>query len=332
MILAGDVGGTNTRLAFFNVQGAQLERVSERTYPSRSHESLDDIVADFVASQKNRAEAAGIGIAGPVRDGVSHATNLPWIVDARRLSQRAAIPSVVLLNDLEANGYGIATLAPSDFAVLQEGAGGASGNAVIVSPGTGLGEGVLYWDGKEHWPSPSEGGHASFAPEDELQDDLLRHLRAQFGHVSWERIVSGPGLFNIYKFLRDTGRQKEPAWLAQQLKGEDPSPEISKAGLEGKSPLCEMALDLFVALLASECGNMALKLLATGGVFLGGGIPPKILPKLKAPEFLKAFANKGRFRSVLESIPVRVILNEYTALRGAARRASLLLSSAATSR
>ncbi len=329
MILAGDVGGTNTRLAFFDFHGAQFQRISERTYPSREHGSLDDIVADFVASQKMHADAAGIGIAGPVRDGVSHATNLPWIVDARRISQRTSIPSVVLLNDLEANGYGIATLAPSDFAVLQEGTAGASGNAVIVSPGTGLGEGVLYWDGKQFWPLPSEGGHASFAPEDELQDDLLRYLRAQFGHVSWERVASGPGLFNIYKFLRDTGREKEPPWLAQQLKGDDPSPEISRAALEGKSPLCEMALDLFVMLLASECGNMALKLLATGGVFLGGGIPPKILPKLRATEFLKAFANKGRFRSVLESIPIRVILNEYTALRGAARRASMLLPAAA---
>lgn len=329
MILAGDVGGTNTRLAFFDLRGAQLKRICEQTYPSRSHASLDDIVADFVASQKIRADAAGIGIAGPVRDGVSHATNLPWIVDARRLSQRTAIPSVVLLNDLEANGYGIATLAPNDFAVLQEGAAGAAGNAVIVSPGTGLGEGVLYWDGKEYWPLPSEGGHASFAPEDELQDDLLRHLRVQFGHVSWERLVSGPGLFNIYKFLRDTGREKEPPWLADQLKSGDPAREISKAALDGKSPLCEMALDLFVTLLGSECGNMALKLLATGGVFLGGGIPPKILPKLKAPEFLKAFASKGRFQAVLESIAVRVILNEYTALRGAARRASMLLSAAA---
>lgn len=329
MILAGDVGGTNTRLAFFDFHGTQFQRISERTYPSREHGSLDDIVADFVASQKMHADAAGIGIAGPVRDGVSHATNLPWIVDARRISQRTSIPSVVLLNDLEANGYGIATLAPSDFAVLQEGTAGASGNAVIVSPGTGLGEGVLYWDGKQFWPLPSEGGHASFAPEDELQDDLLRYLRAQFGHVSWERVASGPGLFNIYKFLRDTGREKEPPWLAQQLKGDDPSPEISRAAMEGKSPLCEMALDLFVMLLASECGNMALKLLATGGVFLGGGIPPKILPKLRATEFLKVFANKGRFRSVLESIPIRVILNEYTALRGAARRASMLLPAAA---
>ncbi|HEV2421923.1 MAG TPA: glucokinase [Candidatus Acidoferrales bacterium] len=329
MILAGDVGGTNTRLAFFDLRNGQLEKISERTYPSREHASLDDIVADFVGAQKIRAAAAGIGIAGPVHDGVSHATNLPWIVDARRLGQRVDIPSVSLLNDLEANGYGIATLAPGDFAVLQEGAAGAAGNAVIISPGTGLGEGVLYWDGKQHWPLPSEGGHASFAPEDELQDDLLKYLRTQFGHVSWERLVSGPGLFNIFKFLRDTGNETEPAWLTQELAGKDPARVISKAALEGKSPLCEKALDLFVALLASECGNMALKVLATGGVYMGGGIPPKILPKLKTVLFLKAFANKGRFRTVLEAMPVRVILNEYTALRGAARRAAMLQQAAA---
>jgi glucokinase len=329
MILAGDVGGTNTRLAFFDVCDGQLQRVSERTYPSREHASLDDIVADFISTQKARAAAAGIGIAGPVRDGISHATNLPWIIDARRLGQRTGIPSVVLLNDLEANGYGIATLAPNDFAVLQQGTADAAGNAVIISPGTGLGEGVLYWDGKQHWPLPSEGGHASFAPEDELQDGLLKYLREQFGHVSWERVVSGPGLFNIYKFLRDTTGEEEPAWLTQELAGEDPARAISQVALEGRSALCEKALDLFVILLASECGNMALKVLATGGVYLGGGIPPKILPKVKTLLFLKAFANKGRFRAVLEAMPVRVILNEYTALRGAARRASMLLHAAA---
>jgi glucokinase len=329
MILAGDIGGTNTRLAFFDVLNGRLEELSERIYPSREHASLDDIVADFVSKQKTRASAAGIGIAGPVQDGVSHATNLPWTVDARRLAQRIGIPSVALLNDLEANGYGIATLATDDFAILQEGAPGAAGNAVIISPGTGLGEGVLYWDGKQHWPLPSEGGHASFAPEDELQDSLLKYLRGQFGHVSWERLVSGPGLLNIYKFLRDTGAEQEPARLTRELSSEDPARVISEAALEGKSPLCEKALDLFVTLLAAECGNMALKVLATGGVYLGGGIPPKILPKLKTLLFLKAFANKGRFRTVLEAMPVRVILNDHTALRGAARRASMLLSAAA---
>lgn len=324
MILAGDVGGTNTRLAFFQLSNGELKRVSEKTYPSRNYPALEDIIADFLASERVRPEAAAIGIAGPVHEGMVRATNLPWTVEVRRLTQRIGISSITILNDLEANGYGIATLGPADFAVLQEGAPGAKGNAVVISPGTGLGESVLYWDGRQHWPLPSEGGHTSFAPQTELEDELLKYLRAQFGHVSWERIVSGPGLYNLYKFLRDTGRESEPAWLAQQLKGEDPSPEISRAALEGKSPLCVKALDLFVTLLASECGNMSLKVLAGGGVYLGGGIPPKILPKLKDPAFIESFKDKGRFRELLQTMPVRVILNEYTALQGAARRAGMI--------
>lgn len=325
MILAGDIGGTSTRLAFFDVSGGRLQRLSEKTYPSRNYATLEDIVGDFLETQRTTPEAAAIGIAGPVHEGVVRATNLPWRVEVRRLSERIGISAVVILNDLEANGYGIATLGPADFAVLQLGAPAAKGNAVVVSPGTGLGESVLYWDGRQYWPLPSEGGHASFAPQNEVEDGLLKYLRVQFGHVSWERLVSGPGLYNIYRFLRDTGRESEPAWLAQQLKGEDPSAEISKAALEGKSALCEKALDLFITLLGSECGNMALKVLAAGGVYLGGGIPPKILPKLKSPEFIESFRDKGRFRELLQTMPVRVILNEYTALQGAARRAAMMM-------
>lgn len=327
MILAGDVGGTSTRLAFFDVSRGQLQRLVEKTYHSRDYATLDDIVGDFLASQQTKPEAAAIGIAGPVHEGVVRATNLPWLVEVKRLAARIGISKVVIINDLEANGYGIATLGADDFAILQPGAPDAKGNAIVVSPGTGLGESVLYWDGSQYWPLPSEGGHASFAPQTDLEDELLKHLRAQFGHVSWERLVSGPGIFNIYKFLRDTGRESEPAWLAQQLKGQDPAAVISKAALERKSPLCERTLDLFAALLASECGNMALKVLAIGGIYLGGGIPPKILPKLKEPAFIEAFKDKGRFGPLLETFPVRVILNEYTALRGAARRASVLLES-----
>lgn len=324
MILAGDVGGTNTRLAFFEQRNGQLAVVVEHIYPSRSHSSLEDIVADFVFAQKLKAEAATIGIAGPIHDGVCRATNLPWVVDLRRLIERSGISSFTLINDLEANAYGIATLAPSDFEILQRGAPDAAGNAAVISPGTGLGEAGLYWDGTQHWPVASEGGHSSFAPRNALQDELLVHLRAKFGgHVSWERAVCGPGLFNLYKFLRDTGRGEEPAWLAEELTAEDPSPAISKAAFSGKSPLCERALDLFVDLLASEAGNLALKFLAIGGVYIGGGIAPKILPKLKTPAFLTAFADKGRLAPVLQAMPIRVILNDQAALRGAARRAML---------
>ncbi|HEV2489194.1 MAG TPA: glucokinase [Candidatus Acidoferrales bacterium] len=323
MILAGDVGGTHTRLAFFEQRNGHLESIAEHIYPSAGHASLDDIVGDFITEQKSPVDSVGIGVAGPVRNGICRATNLPWVVDARNLAQRIGISSVALINDLEANGYGIATLAADDFAVLQTGAPGASGNVAVISPGTGLGEGGLIWDGTRHWPMASEGGHSSFAPSNALQDELLQYLRAQFGHVSWERVLSGPGLFNIYKFMRDTGRGDEPAWLTEKLKLGDPPPVISCAALEGKSALCEKALDLFVELYGSESGNMGLKTMATGGVYLGGGIAPKILAKLKSPQFITAFLDKGRLRPLLETMPIRVILNDRTALRGAALRASL---------
>lgn len=323
MILAGDVGGTHTRLAFFEQRDGRLESVAEHIYPSAGHASLDDIVAEFLASRKYHADAAAIGVAGPVRDGICRATNLPWIVDARKLAQRTGLVRVALINDLEANGYGIATLAPEDFATLQAGAPDAKGNCAVVSPGTGLGEGSIFWDGKRNLPMASEGGHSSFAPSNSLQDELLQHLRAQFGHVSWERVLSGPGLFNLYKFLRDTGRGEEPKELAEKLKGQDPSPIISQAGLDGSSALCVKALELFVDLFGSECGNMGLKAMATGGVYLGGGIAPRILPKLKSPQFIAAFLEKGRLRPLLETMAIRVILNDRTALRGAALRATL---------
>ncbi len=325
MILAGDVGGTNTRLAFFEQREGNLACVVEQVYPSHGYASLEDIVADFLAVRKVRPDSVSIGVAGPVRDGVCRATNLPWVVDARLVAQRTGFCSIILINDLEANAYGIATLAPVDFALLQRGAPDARGNCVVVSPGTGLGEAALHWEGARYAPLASEGGHSSFAPSDELQDEMLKYMRAKFGHVSWERLVCGPGLVNIYEFLRDTGRGEEPPWLAAEMKQGDPAPVISRTALAGKSALCEKALDLFVVLLGSEAGNMALKVLATGGVYIGGGIAPKILPKLQTPAFLAAFTNKGRLREVLESMPVRVILNDAAGLRGAAYRATLTL-------
>ncbi|HEV2221419.1 MAG TPA: glucokinase [Candidatus Acidoferrales bacterium] len=325
MILAGDVGGTNTRLAFFEQREGNLGCVVEQVYPSRGYASLEDIVADFLAVRKVHPDSVSIGVAGPVRDGVCRATNLPWVVDARLVAQRIGFCSIILINDLEANAYGIATLAPVDFALLQRGAPDARGNCVVVSPGTGLGEAALHWEGARYAPLASEGGHSSFAPSDELQDEMLKYMRVKFGHVSWERFVCGPGLVNIYEFLRDTGRGDEPPWLAAEMKQGDPAPVISRTALAGKSALCEKALDLFVVLLGSEAGNMALKVLATGGVYIGGGIAPKILPKLQTPAFLAAFTNKGRLKDVLESMPVRVILNDGAGLRGAAYRATLTL-------
>jgi glucokinase len=323
VILAGDIGGTNTRLAFFAAEEGRLEAAAEATHPSRNYSGLDEIVTEFVKAQQFPVTGAGFGIAGPVRNARCQTTNLPWVVDARQLAGLLGLDSVVLINDVEANAYGIATLGTSDFAVLHEGRFNAQGNAAVISPGTGLGEAGLYWDGSHYLPFATEGGHASFAPNDELQDDLLRYLRRQFGHVSWERVLSGSGLFNIYKWLLDTGRCPEPLWLAAELQKADPPAVISQIALAGRSELCAKALDLFVTLLGSEAGNFALKVIATGGLYLGGGIAPKILNKLGSAAFREALISKGRMRPVLEEIPVRVILNDKTALRGAARCAAL---------
>ena len=326
MILAGDVGATSTRLAFFRVEGKRLKLILEETYPSRQHQGLDEIVAAFASRHALSVEHASFGIAGPVRGGRVETSNLAWVVRAETLARELGLETVGLLNDLEANAYGIAALDEKDFAVLNEGAADSCGNAAVISAGTGLGEAGLYWDGKQHHPFAAEGGHADFSPHNELEIGLLRHLLGRFGHVSWERVVSGPGLQNVYEFLRDTGRGEEPAWITEQMRHRDPSSVISQAGLEGSCDLCAQALDLFVALYGAEAGNLALKVMATGGVFVGGGIAPKILQKLRGPAFMEAFTAKGRFKQLLEAIPVRVILNDQTALLGAAHYAALRAS------
>ena len=233
---------------------------------------------------------------------------------------------VGLLNDLEAHAYGIALLAPDDFMTLNQGAVDASGNAAVIAAGTGLGEAGLYWNGQQHLPFAGEGGHTSFAPSDPLQIELLRFLSHEFGHVSWERVLSGPGLYNIYRFLRDTGRGEEPDWLTDKMQRHDPSAVISQAALADTSALCRQALDLFVVLYGAEAGNMALKLMATAGVYVGGGIAPKIIQKLTDSTFMEAFVAKGRLKPLLQAIPVRIIMNDKIALLGAAHFATLQAS------
>jgi glucokinase len=322
MILAGDIGGTNSRLAGFAMESAHLKPVVEETFPSRAYASLDEVVRTFVAAHDLHVAHACFGIAGPVRHGRSDAINLAWVVDAQQLARELGLATVWLINDLEANAYGAVALAPEDLATLNAGSPQAEGNAAVIAAGTGLGEAGLYWDGKQHWPFASEGGHASFAPADAMQVELLQYLQQQFDHVSWERVLSGPGLYNIYAFLRDTRRGVEPAWLTEELRQGDPAAAISRAALAGACELCVQALDLFVALYGAEAGNLALKVMATGGVFVGGGIAPKIIDKLKEPIFMRAFRTKGRLQPILEAIPVRVILDEKTALYGAARCAA----------
>jgi len=323
VILAGDIGGTNARLAWFKVEGERLTSAGEKDYPSQEHASLEEIVAQFIAEHGVKVERACFGIAGPVKNGRAVTPNLPWVVDASQLASRLGLERVLLINDLEANTYGIAVLGPKDFAVLNEGTPEPHGGLAVIAAGTGLGEAGAFWDGKMHRPVPCEGGHCDFAPRNALETELLHHLLHKYKHVSYERVLSGAGLVNIYKFLRDTGRAQEAASLAAALRHGNAAAAVSKAALEGGSKLAEQALDLFVSLYGAEAGNLALKFKATGGVFVGGGIAPKIIEKLKGPTFMQAFTAKGRMKALLEAMPVKAILNDKTALLGAARRAAL---------
>ncbi|MGH9883409.1 MAG: glucokinase [Pyrinomonadaceae bacterium] len=322
MILAGDIGGTNTRLALLEIEDKYPRVIVGRKFASREHKSLDEIVRQFLGENGPTIKRACIGVAGPIRNRQSTPSNLPWVVDADQLATLFGFESVTLVNDLEANAFGLAALEPKDFIVLNEGVPDPEGNTAIISAGTGLGEAGLHFEGKTRRPFASEGGHADFAPRNELEIELLRYLLRHFDHVSYERVLSGPGLLNIYRFLRDTGRGEEPAWLADEMQEADPSAVITQAALAGESELCMRALDLFVSIFGAEAGNLALKVKATGGVFLGGGIAPQIIEKLKGPTFIEAFTAKGRMRAFLEAVPVRVILNDMTALLGAAICAS----------
>ncbi len=323
VVLAGDVGGTHARMALIQARGQDLSILSEKIYSSHDYSKLEDIVADFQKQNPTKPELAGIGVAGPIRDGKCVATNLPWIVDSTTLAAASGLPHVELLNDLEANAYGIATLGATDFSTLQTGIPNAKGNAAVISAGTGLGEAGMYFDGNVLRPFAGEGGHASFAPEGEVQAGLFEYLMRKFGHVSCERVLSGPGLVNIYEFLRDTGRGPESHAVVEQMRTGDPAAAISSAALADECQLCDEAVEIFVQIYASEAGNLALKVLATGGVYIGGGIAPKILSELQRPIFVEAFLNKGRMKPLLEAIPVLVILNDNAALRGAARAALL---------
>jgi glucokinase len=322
MILAGDIGGTNTRLAYFTAEPERVRLVDVEVFPSRKYSALENVLADFLRSRRAAVERACFGVAGPVRRGRCVTSNLPWEVDARLLARQLDLESTLLINDLEANAYGIAALAPEDFVVLNAGEPNAAGNAALISAGTGLGEAGLHWERGRHMPFASEGGHTDFAPRNELEVELLFYLLRQHKRVSYERVLSGPGLYNIYQFLRDSGRGEESPSLAERLRGQDPAPIISQAALDGSSELCVRALDLFVSLYGAEAGNLVLKLMATGGLYIGGGIAPRIIDQLRGPVFWTAFTTKGRLSPLLEATPVRVIMNDRTALLGAARLAA----------
>ncbi|HKX50911.1 MAG TPA: glucokinase [Candidatus Binatia bacterium] len=324
LILAGDIGGTKTHLALYSHQNNNLKAELEKTFPSQEYSGLEPILQEFLASGKYPIGRASFGIAGPLVDGRVNPPNLDWIVDPLSLAQTLKLPSVSLLNDLEAAAYGVFTLAPEEFLVLNEGVSRRPGNKAVIAAGTGLGETILFDDGKNYYPLASEGGHADFAARNEMEIELLRYLIGRFGRVSYERVVSGPGLANIYDFLIQKRDVAVPGPFAEKIAAaEDRSALISQAALAGEPEIAVKALDLFVSSYGAEAGNLALKGKAIGGVYVGGGIAPKILSKLKDGTFMHAFNDKGRYRDLVSSIPVYVILNEKAALRGAAYHATL---------
>ncbi len=325
IVLAGDIGGTKTNLALFSVHGDKLHIEKLKKFSSKSYSGLVPVLEDFLAETHPVIESACFGIAGAVVDGKVRTPNLPWMVDIAELRRALKLEIVTLLNDLEAAGYGIFTLENDELFTLNEGTMRHAGNKALIAAGTGLGQAILHDDGRRFHPSASEGGHGDFAPRNELEIELLRHLIGRFGHVSYERVVSGPGLFNIYRFLKDVHGLEEPTWLSQRLEtADDSSAEISKAGLLGEAAICVEALQLFVNVYGAEAGNLALRAKAVRGLYIGGGIAPKILEKLKDGTFMKAFLDKGRYTDLLRAVPVQVVLNEQAALKGAAYYAAYL--------
>jgi glucokinase len=323
MILAGDIGGTKVNLGLFEVKGNRVMLLEEGKFPSQKYLHLEEILREFLTSKGNpRINQCCFGVAGPVRQGRAQLTNLPWRLEAVSIAMELKFGSVSMINDLEANAYGLAQLGEADFHILNSGEPGIHGNIALISAGTGLGEAGLFWDGKQHHPFACEGGHADFGPQDELDAELFTHLRERFGRVSWERVLSGIGQVNIYDFLRKRSGKAEPAWLTEEIAKGDKAAVISRAAMDGRDDVCDQALDLFAAFYGAEAKNLALKLMATGGIFIGGGIAPKILPRLQGRVFIEALFGKGRMKSLLKTIPVKVILNPKTALLGAAHYAA----------
>jgi glucokinase len=327
MILAGDIGGTKTNLALFDGAGAGgYEPRAAASYPSANYDSLEAILDEFVGAHRPAGiDAACLAVAGPVVRDEVRATNLAWTVERASLARTLGTGRVFLINDLEATAYGIDTLPPASLFTLNEGDAAARGHRALIAAGTGLGMAAIFWDGARFRPMPSEGGHSDFAPRDDTQGALLGHLRRRFGgHVSVERVLSGLGLVNVYEFLRDEGHEEEPAWLAREIAAADNvGATISAAALAGKSELAARALAIFVDVYGAMAGNLALLVKPAGGLYVGGGIAPKILERLRDGAFLRAYGDKGRMSQLVMSFPVRVVLDDKTALYGAALRARL---------
>jgi glucokinase len=321
MLLAGDIGGTKTDLGIYSTEKGPRAPIIEASFPSSQYQGLEMIVREFLTGASVKVDRASFGVAGPVVCGQAKITNLPWVLNETHLREVLNLTSVILLNDLKATAYGVPLLEPGDLHTLNEGTPIPHGTLAVIAPGTGLGEAFLTWDGLRYRAHPSEGSHTDFGPTNPLELELLRYLHEKMEHVSYERICSGQGLPNIYAYLKDSGHAAEPAWVAEQLAGaDDPTPVIVDAALDSKKPceLCAATLRVFVSVLGAEAANLALKVLATGGVYLGGGMPPHIIPALESGQFMGSFTRKGRFSELVSRIPVHVILNPKIALIGAA--------------
>jgi len=319
MILAGDVGGTKTNLGLFRRVGGRLVSSREESFSSQEFPSLEAMIAEFLSHGRQKVDRAAVGVAGPVVGGRSHVVNLRWPVHAKRLAHSLGLTHADVLNDLEANAWGIPELSARRLLNLTPGQRPGTGNAALIAAGTGLGMAILFRDGERFRPSASEGGHQEFAPRDDMEIELLRHMRRRHGRVSTERIVAGPGFSAIYQFLLESGWGKESKLMSERLAGgDDPNGVVSDAGLADEDPVARKTLEMFVSLFGSAAGDLALVAKSTAGVFVGGGIAPKILPMLRSGEFLRSFRNKGRLSPLLEKMPVKVILEPRTALIGAA--------------
>ncbi len=319
MLLAGDIGGTKTNLAIYSLENGARQPLIEATFSSDDYASLQALAREFITGIDYEVEVGSFGVAGPVVDGHVKTTNLPWEMDEAELCAALDLENAFLLNDLLSIANAVPLLEADDLALINSGEAQPGGAMAIVAPGTGLGEGYLTWNGNGYQGYPSEGGHTDFGPTNELQIALLNYWQERKDHVSYEWVCSGIGISNIYQFLKETGFAPEPDWLAEQLAvAEDATPLIVNTALNGDVALCDATLDLFIAILGAEASNLALSILATGGVYLGGGIPPRILPALQSGAFMASFLNKGRFARLLERMPVQVILNPKAALMGAA--------------
>jgi glucokinase len=321
VILAGDVGGTKCNLALFAEKKGKLTTVFKQRFASKEFASFDLIVKEFsrqAAShlKNDKIIAAGFGVAGPVIDNHVRATNLPWVVDARILAQEVATDKIVLMNDLGATGHSIEHLEPNEFVVLNPGKPEPGGTRALIAAGTGLGQSFLVWDGARYRIAPSEGGHADYAPHTDQQIELLRFMRRRYPQVSWELILSGRGFRTLHEFLAPN--VKHPSF---EDPDSDPAPEITRLGLERSCPVCVETLDLWTAIYGAEAGNLALKVLALGGVYVAGGIAVKIIEKIKDGKFFTAFQDKWKFEAMMQNIPVSVVLNESAPLLGAAYEA-----------